>query len=93
MVTCNTTVTLCASQLCNIFFAENLGNLALGRPTKQSSTSMPAREFAARMAVDGNPHLCSFTSGKDVPWWLVELGAVFRIQKVVITNGDVASGV
>ena len=77
---------------CVSLFVENLGNLALGRPTKQSSTSMPARKFAARMAVDNNPQLCAFTSGRDVPWWQVDLGAVFRIQKVVITNGDVASG-
>ena len=77
---------------CVSFFVENLGNLALGRATKQSSTSMPAHKFAARMAVDGSPHVCAFTSGRDVPWWQVELGAVFRIHKVVITNGDITSG-
>ena len=75
------------------FFLDTLGNVALGRPSRQSRTFMPTRNYDARNAVDNNPQVCAFTSGKDVPWWLVELGAVYRIQKVVITNGDVASGV
>ena len=77
---------------CLSFFVENLRNLALGRPSRQLSTYKPTGKYDARNAVDNNPQLCSFTSGRDVPWWQVELGAVYRIHKVVVTNGDVASG-
>ena len=69
-------------------------NLALEKPTNQSSTSDP--KHASSKAVDGNVNSDarkhSFTSTKGATggsWWEVNLEAVYQIREVVITSrGD-----
>jgi len=63
-------------------------NLALGKPASQSSTALGR---FAREAVDGNRHVpnlnsCSRTALEAKPWWQVDLGAVYQIKKVVVTD-------
>ncbi|XP_065051247.1 uncharacterized protein LOC135680930 isoform X2 [Rhopilema esculentum] len=69
------------------------GNIARGRPTKQSST---AAGGAASRAVDGNKNSqwngrsCTHTSRQGTPWWRVDLGnPKYKVRKVRLTNrGD-----
>ena len=67
-------------------------NLALGKPTKQSSTHGNA---GPSRAVDGNRNSnfdsssCTHTQSKKGSWWQVDLEAIYEIRDVVITNrGD-----
>ena len=62
-------------------------NLALKKSTQQSTTKR--RAYSSSQAVDGNKKggNCAQTSGTDVPWWQVELKAVYVIQEVEITGG------
>ena len=67
-------------------------NLALGKPTKGSTNQLPSE---ASNAVDGNRNAnmahgsCSSTSKAKGNWWQVDIGAVYEIQNVLITNrGD-----
>ena len=68
-------------------------NVALGKPTTQSTTF---RRYPSRFAVDGNlntnmhEYSCSHTEPKvRGGWWQVDLGTVYEIRRVVITNrGD-----
>ena len=67
-------------------------NLALGKPTKQLTTTDNGRPSRA---VDGNRNTVfdnlSCTHGANITgnWWKVDLGAVYEIRDVVITNrGD-----
>lgn len=65
-------------------------NLALGRPTTQSSTL--AATYSASRAVDGNKSASyvtapgSHTQLEANPWWEVDLGAVFPLNAVKIFN-------
>ena len=69
-------------------------NLALEKPTNQSSVSDP--KHASSKAVDGNvysdgeEHSCAVTNGTTGgSWWEVNLEAVYQIREVVITSrGD-----
>ena len=69
-------------------------NLALEKPTNQSSISVP--KHASSKAVDGNvnsdatKHSCAITNGTTGgSWWEVNLEAVYQIREVVITSrGD-----
>ena len=69
-------------------------NLALEKPTNQSSVSDP--KHASSKAVDGNvnsdatKHSCAITKGATGgSWWEVNLEAVYQIREVVITSrGD-----
>ena len=70
--------------------------MALGKPTKQSTTNTKGAESSK--AVDGNnnthfAHLsCTHTENKTGNWWQVDLGSVYDIREVVITNrGDCCS--
>ncbi len=64
-------------------------NLAFGKPTNQSSTH---RDYKSRLAVDGvryrniDGNSCSHTKPKIGSWWQVDLGTVYDIRHVVITN-------
>ena len=67
-------------------------NLALAKPTKQSSQSLSR---APSRVVDGNRNTnyfsnsCSHTwhtTPNPGAWWQVDLGAVYEIHSVVITN-------
>ncbi|XP_043101435.1 uncharacterized protein LOC122349455 [Puntigrus tetrazona] len=68
-------------------------NLALGGRAAQSSTY--PQFGAAENAVDGNRQSihalgsCSVTNGDRDPWWRVDLGDVYRVTRVSVTNrGD-----
>ena len=67
------------------------GNLALGKPTTQSSNR---HENDAWKAVDGSRSgnnklaMCSETKSAAGSWWKVDLGAVYVIRHVVITNRE-----
>ena len=64
-------------------------NLALHKPAWQSSDN---NNRAAKRAVDGNRdgYLlrggCNLTEVEEVPWWVVDLQARFKIVRVAITN-------
>ena len=64
-------------------------NLALWKPTKQSTT---LRRYASYNAVDGNSSTslenghCSATMRFPDSWWQVDLEHVYEIREVVITN-------
>ena len=67
-------------------------NLALGKPTKQSTVTDNGRPSRA---VDGNRNTdffslsCTHSANITGNWWQVDLGAVYEIWDVVITNrGD-----
>ncbi|XP_048057793.1 uncharacterized protein LOC125275137 [Megalobrama amblycephala] len=78
--------------LTGLCVADTKGNLALYAKAVQSST---ARLGAAQHAVDGNRNSdankgsCTHTNSEFNPWWRVDLGNVYSINKVTITNrGD-----
>uniref|UniRef100_A0A8C2H0A5 Fucolectin tachylectin-4 pentraxin-1 domain-containing protein n=1 Tax=Cyprinus carpio TaxID=7962 RepID=A0A8C2H0A5_CYPCA len=66
-----------------------LRNLATGRTVTQSSTFY---DWSAQRAIDFNPGFtnswsaCSSTDFQNNPWWRVDLGYVYRVRRVVITN-------
>ena len=70
-------------------------NLALGKPTRQSSQYQDA---GPNRAVDGNRNTnlhassCSHTLNTKGSWWQVDLEAVYEIRDVVITNRADAAG-
>jgi len=63
--------------------------LALGKPTKQSTTHLIG---VSSKAVDGNKNTnytfegCTHTKNSTGSWWQVDLGSVYEIRDVVITN-------
>ena len=67
-------------------------NLAKGKSAYQSSTHSHAVDPRAEKAVDGNRdpdflhHSCTHTVSETSPFWVVDLGQVYRIGYVVITN-------
>lgn len=64
-------------------------NLALKRNTSQSSNY---GVWIAEKAVDGSRtgsklwSVCSSTANQSNPWWRVDLGDVYRVSRVIITN-------
>jgi len=70
-------------------------NLALGKPTRQSSQYQDA---GPNRAVDGNRNSyldarsCTHTLNTKGSWWQVDLEAVYEIRDVVITNRGDAAG-
>ena len=74
------------------YHGSNMGpNIALRKPAKQSSTANST--YLASNAVDGasytHPARCTRTKLALGNWWRVELGAVYLIRQVVVTNqGD-----
>ena len=69
-------------------------NLALKMPARQSTLYSSA--VPASRAVDGNRNTnfhklsCTHTQEKTGSWWEVDLGAVYEIWDVVLTNRDEA---
>ena len=69
-------------------------NIALNRTTYQSSSWEHANEYplTANKAVDGNRDVylenlsCTHTESETNPFWVVDLGKVYRIGHVSITN-------
>ena len=68
--------------------------MAQGKVTSSSSTYST---YTANLAVDGNtdPNFgigsCFCTAGEATPWWKVELGGIYKINAVTLTN-RVAAG-
>jgi len=69
-------------------------NVALGKPTNQSSTD---KKYYSSKAVDGNRESAlkrnscarTSTSSNQFPWWTVYLGEVYLVKEVAITiRGD-----
>jgi len=59
-------------------------NLALNKPARQISTAVPAR-----YAVDGDVTTASCTADNaGHPWWSVDLGQGYYIDRVAITFPD-----
>ncbi len=68
------------------------GNIARGKPTKQSSTGWRG---VAKRAVDGNlntkysKNSCTHTKKQKGAWWRVDLQMQYPVAKVKVTNrGD-----
>ena len=64
-------------------------NVALNKPTKQSSTDFDGNsERAADGNTDGkySAHSVCHTSKDDNPWWEVDLGAIYDISEIIIWN-------
>ena len=73
-----------------------VGNIALRKPTLQSSTGFGG---VSSRAVDGNANSqwggssCTHTNRQRGAWWRVDLGRVWAVGKVKITNrGDCCWG-
>ncbi|XP_043101305.1 uncharacterized protein LOC122349358 [Puntigrus tetrazona] len=66
-----------------------IGNLATGKTVTQSSTY---GTWIAEQAIDLNPNFmqpwsaCSSTNFQTDPWWRLDLGSVYRVNRVVVTN-------
>lgn len=82
-------LTICEVKVFGEFVEDGL---ALGKPTKQSST---ANGGYSKRAVDGNTDpdfaksSCSSTMKEDNPWWYVDLGKTAMVKKVAVYNrGD-----
>ena len=61
-------------------------NLALGRPSEQSSTLW---NYNSELATDGDPDTCSFTpKSTGQRWWQVDLQDEFTVQAVAITIAE-----
>ena len=65
-------------------------NLALWKPTKQSSYDLP-KKYTSSMAVDGDTTVYGSsahtrTSWNVEGWWQVDLESVYEIRVVVITS-------
>lgn len=63
-------------------------NVALGRPATQSSTGPELSHPDANVATNGDVFSPAFfqTAEEDEPWWRVDLGAAFHVDKIVIYN-------
>ncbi|XP_043100880.1 uncharacterized protein LOC122349023 [Puntigrus tetrazona] len=76
--------------LCEVGVYGIIDNLATGRTVTQSST-YPGLWTADR-AIDSNPDFmqpwstCSSTDIQTNPWWRLDLGSVYRVNRVVVTN-------
>ena len=72
--------TLLFLSICLVFSGQNL---ALGKPSLQSSTLW---NYDPGLAVDDDPDSCSFTPrSTDQRWWQVHLGDAVTIQSVAVT--------
>ncbi|XP_067299702.1 fucolectin-6-like [Pseudorasbora parva] len=65
-------------------------NLAAGRSVTQSSN---VGSWTAEQAIDFNPGFfpqpslaCSSTDSQTNPWWRLDLGQIYRVSRVVVTN-------
>ena len=67
-------------------------NIALFKPTKQSSAYSDSRFYPSSNAVDGNRDTdiskCTHTNEENNPWWRVDLGRVEPVVEVIILNRD-----
>ena len=77
----------------------DLPNVAAGKRAFQSDTLGPEAKGGAMLAVDGNKDplwnagSCSHTTGQGTyRWWAVNLGDIYRIKAVRVTNRDNSNG-
>uniref|UniRef100_A0A669F4W5 C-type lectin domain-containing protein n=1 Tax=Oreochromis niloticus TaxID=8128 RepID=A0A669F4W5_ORENI len=83
------TLTLCEVEVYAAPAVEPLSNVALKKPTVQSSTSSP--HFSSK-AVDGYKNGSFYGAGfshtleETNPWWRVDLLAVYKVNAVTIIN-------
>ncbi|XP_070543541.1 apolipoprotein(a)-like isoform X2 [Ptychodera flava] len=82
---------------CACEFPDNMRNVAQGKSSTQSSlkSGKLGPDVGPEKAVDGdyNPDAksglsCSWTNKEMQPWWKVDLGQIFSIYEVVITNRE-----
>ena len=65
------------------------GNVARGRPTRQSSTGFGG---ASSRGVDGNKNpnwgggSCTHTNRQNRPWWRVDMRSTYKVFRVALTN-------
>ena len=69
-----------------------LGNIARGKPTKQSSVAhggVPQRAVDGNVNSHWNGRSCTHTQRQRQPWWRVDLQMMYPVAKVKLTNrGD-----
>ena len=64
-------------------------NLALNRPASQSTSDNAANAVDGDKNPDYHAGSCTHTYPDDLsPWWRVDLGRMYLITKVEITNRD-----
>ncbi|MCK4467546.1 MAG: discoidin domain-containing protein, partial [Desulfobacterales bacterium] len=72
-----------------IYWKKMLANLSLRKPARQSSTGYGG---TAQLAVDGNTdgnyssRSTTHTNHEKNPWWEVDLGAVYKLENVLVYN-------
>ena len=62
------------------------GNIALGKPTQQSSTYSNPNNFTSGQAVDGNPNTITNTNNGANEWWMVDFQGTYQINNITIYN-------
>lgn len=67
--------------LCAYWFSDWADNVALLKPSEQSTTYT---YFQAHRAVDNDLNTCSVTNGSANDWWQVDLGQHHHIQDITI---------
>ena len=71
---------------------DSVVNIALNKSAYQSSTLQHQYQTMASQAVDGNRDplfshdSCSHTNKEKEPFWIVDLGKIYRISHVIIIN-------
>ncbi len=63
-------------------------NVALGRQARQSTVSQWSNAYDANRAVSGwrNGSFMFHTDFEDAPWWEVDLGRAFPVDRIVVYN-------
>ena len=77
------------------FSEKSSKNLAIGKSAIQSSQY---RDGSAIKAIDGDKssdysdHSCMHTELEFEPWWRLDLGDVYEIQDIILTNRNASCG-
>lgn len=89
---CTYMLSICRLLFLHSTFVSVPVNLALGRPTFMSRVRSGR---GASLAVDGNRNpdsvnvgSCCVTEATPKPWWAVDLGAIFNVKEVAISQRD-----
>ena len=73
-----------------VFVLISEGNLALGKPARQSSLHYPYSVASTAVDGDRNPSMgagsCTHTQSDTGAWWEVDLQDVYPVKYVQITN-------
>ena len=78
--------------VCYTLYSISAENLALGKPTEQSSTLTFVGGFAEK-AVDGCEEItyingcCTRSLEEPNTWWAVDLAAMYAVTTVLLLNG------